>query len=108
MQEHQFRFVLEDKEKLVRLLAFTCGWQQAWLSRQRESLENLYGRKADLMDAAVEMIDYRSYPVDDHSCLDHSFLQAFFSRFPQIEILVRPDLTFVDAPVPALMAESYR
>lgn len=107
-KEHEYRFILEDKEKLIRLFAFTQGWQETWLTSEQESMESLYDRKVDRIDCAVHCVNYKSYPVDDHSCLDHAFLEAFFAQFPKIEILDRPNLTFVSAPVPPRMVENYK
>ena len=108
IRDPQYRFILEDKEKLIRLFAFKQGWQRTWLLSQQESMESLYDRKVDTLDAAVEIVNYKSYPVDDHSCLDHEFLQSFFLGFPKVEILQRPDLTFVSPVVPPRMVENYK
>lgn len=107
IKEPQYRFILEDREKLIRLFAFKQGWQRDWLISQQEAMESLYDRKVDTLDVAVECTNYKSYPVDDYSCLDHAFLKAFFTGFPKLEILQRPDLTFVSPSVPPRMMESY-
>lgn len=108
MKDYELRFILEDKEKLVRLFAFKQGWQKEWLVQEQAAMESLYERKFDLLDTAIRVVSHKSYPVDDHSCLDHLFLQAFFAGFPKIEILQRPDLTFVSATVPPRMPEIYK
>lgn len=108
MKDYEINFIIQDKERLIRLFAFKQGWCRTWLISQQQAMESLYGRKVDTLDAAIHCTNNQSYPVDYHSCLDHEFLQAFFTGFPQIEILERPDLTFVSPVVPPRMVESYK
>jgi hypothetical protein len=107
MKDYEIKFTLEDQEKLVRLFALQQGWCREWLLSQQEAMESLYDRKVDLLDAAIHCIGYKTYPVDDQSCLRHDFIEAFFARFPQIEILQRPDLTFVARALEPRMVEKY-
>jgi len=97
-----------DKIQAIEIFALKNGWQRFWFSQQREAMEYLYKREFSDLETAIELTKHTLFNLDTKEFLDIEFLKSFFSIFPQIEILVRPDLNFVAKPIPARMIESYR
>lgn len=99
-----------EKDEIVKVFALQNRWLPGWLDQQREAMISLYDRDFTMEAVAMHCVKSSSYSMQTKDYIDTDFIKAFFSPFPKIEVLTKPDATayILNAPVisPRIFEES--